>query len=132
MFAFSPIYKRITKFNQFNINSFEVKVTPFTEYKQSRMIFHNYSNSDIRDEKLIGMAKINQLPISISCEKLPHYRYFRFKSDNVTIIIRPDGGIEHGWHASSSVYNTNIKGDKSIDIKKGVDYPILYSLIIEK
>ena len=116
----------------FNINSFEVKVTPFTEYKQSRMIFHNYSNSDIRDEKLIGMAKINQLPISISCEKLPHYRYFRFKSDNVTIIIRPDGGIEHGWHASSSVYNTNIKGDKSIDIKKGVDYPILYSLIIEK
>ncbi len=116
----------------FNINSLEVKVTSYEEYKPGKMIFHNYSNADIRDERLKEMAKINQLPISLSSGKLPHYRYFEFKNEDITITIRPDGGIEHGWHATSSVYNTNISGDKNIDIKKSVEYPLLYSLIIEK
>jgi len=116
----------------FNINSFEVKVTSYTEYKPCKMIFHNYSDSDIRNERLREMARISQLPISLLVEKLPHYRYFEFKNENITITIKPDGGIEHGWHAASSIYNVNINGNNSIDIIKSVDYPILYSLIIYK
>ena len=123
---------QLQKIFSFSIKSFEVRVNNFNEYKSNRMIFQKYSNSNIRDKKLVEMAEANQLPIKIITDSLPHYRFFQFKSDKKTIIIRIDGGIEHGWHASSSVYETDIKGDKRIDIKKGVDYPILYSLIIEK
>lgn len=114
------------------LNLLEVKVSDFEEYKKGRLIFHNYQNSDLRNEKLRELAKEYQLPLKLSSENLPHYRYFQFRNKELVITVRPDGGIEHGWHVSNRLYDNRI--DKSIDIKikKGVDYPILYTMIIEK
>jgi len=115
-----------------DINSLLVKVSDFTEYKGGKLLFHNYQNSDIRNKKLIELAKEYQLPIDLSSKNLPHYRFFQFKNDKKTIIIRPDGGIEHGWHLATKVYDNNINELEPIYIRKAVDYPILYTVIIEK
>ena len=117
----------------FNISKLEVKVTDFDNERNPQRIFHNYSSPNIRDDKLKIIATNNQLSdIIITSESLPHYRFFEFKNDKISIIIRPDGGIEHGWHCINPIFQINLTGNENVIIRKGVDYPVLYSLIIEQ
>jgi hypothetical protein len=99
-------------------------------------IFHNFYNSGIRDSELNLLALKNNIQnVSIfSTDKntLPHYRFFEFKSDDVSIIIRPDGGIEHGWNCAEYVQLERHDRINDFNILKKTEFPILYSVLINK
>jgi hypothetical protein len=115
----------------FQTNSLNIEVQTFNEYNRPNRLFDNYYNSSDRDTELKIIAKNNQIQnITIQNGKPPHYRFLSFKNNAKTIILRPDGGIEHGWFVVGSMPYSTLLGSEIINIRKGVDYPILYSVVI--
>ena len=116
----------------FEISSLNVQIEPFSEYRQPSMIYHNYFNSSERNKELKTIATNNNIQkVSIETDNIPHYRILQFSNKNKSIVIRPDGGIEHGWYCEGTAIYSHLTGNEDIQIKKGVDYPILYSIIIK-
>ena len=117
---------------KFEIKSLIVQVQKFAESKQPIMIYHNYFNSGQRNKELETISANNNIHnISVESGKLPHYRSLQFNNEKHTIIIRPDGGIDHGWFCVESTTYSGLTGKEDIKLKKGVDYPILYSVLIQ-
>ena len=60
-------------------------------------IIHNYRSIEDYGEDLEKLSEEYDYEINIKKEKkLPHYRYFEFKNDSSSFIIRIDGGVAHG------------------------------------
>ncbi len=117
----------------FSIISLTLNLQAFTEQRQPYMIYDNYYGSEDRDEELMEIASNNDIEdIEIKKAKQPHYRILEFSGPNTKIIIRPDGGIEHGWHTVGHMLYKGLTGEENINIRRGVDYPILYSIITTK
>ena len=124
--------KGLEKELNFTVNSFKVKVQHFNQYQYPNKLFHNYYNSQDRNEELKIIAETNNYQnILIKTERLPHYRFLEFKNNNKTITIRPDGGVEHGWYIVGISNYSGLTGNEEIKIRKGVNYPILYSIIVK-
>ncbi len=124
--------KGLKKELNFTINSFKVKVQHFNQYQYPKKLSHNYYNSQDRNEELKKLAKNNDYQnIFIQTGNIPHYRFLEFKNNEKTITIRPDGGIEHGWHIVGINNYSGLTGNEEIKIRKGVNYPILYSVILK-
>jgi len=65
--------------------------------------------------------------------KLPHYRYFEFKSDHISFTIRIDGGIAHGLKPQDYITSEYLSLENEIfRIKKDVYHDIIYNINIEK
>lgn len=124
--------KGLQKELNFDINTIKINVQEFQEYNSPYKMFNNYLNSSDRDKQLVTISKNNQIQnVLIENCKPPHYRFLEFRNADKSIIIRPDGGIEHGWFISGANYYVNLTGNEIVNIKRGVDYPILYSIIIK-
>ncbi|MCW2258673.1 MULTISPECIES: DEAD/DEAH box helicase [Sphingobacterium] len=127
--------------NEFNLdlNEFDFYSCPIytQDSRVPYQIHHNYS-SDIDRDAFINLnawdLELTDVGIH-SDDTLPHYRYFKFESDDVIIRIRPDGGIEHGWFCDGfkKYNNGNIGAFDTFSIKGyNTENPILYTFSIVK
>jgi len=65
-------------------------------------------------------------------KRLPHYRYFDFKSSKVAFSIRIDAGIAHGLKPVERLTSRDMKMENQVfDIRKDVAYDIIYNISIE-
>ena len=120
------------KFN-FTLGNLNVEVEDFYEERNPIFIYQNYLTSFERNDELKSFAKNNGIEnININIGKRPHYRYFEFKNKQLSIIIRPDAGIEHGWRCVSNKNYSNLTGNEIFEMWKYVNYPILYTVVIEQ
>ena len=117
----------------FSVNRIDVKVEKFNELKDPYKLFHNYANERNRDRELIAIANHNGFQnFSVnSNERLPHFRFLTFKNNHKTITIRPDGGIEHGWHIVGSGSYKGLTGSEEISIRKASNHPILFTIVVD-
>ncbi|MCK4664933.1 MAG: DEAD/DEAH box helicase [Bacteroidales bacterium] len=124
--------KGLKKELNFDINKLQINVQTFREYNRPYKIFNNYFNSVDRENELKTIASNNNFQnITVQTGRLPHYRFLEFKNNEMIIIIRPDGGIEHGWFVVGAGFYSGLTGNEEINIRKGVNYPILYSIIVK-
>ena len=97
------------------------------------MIYHSFQNSIQRNNAVKKYAaQHNMLNVHTVCETIPHYRIFEFKSKDCSVIIRPDGGIEHGWFMDGKkYYDDNINSRQSLKIRQSTQSPILYTVSVD-
>ena len=117
----------------FQINSFIFKGQQFSESREPAMIYHSFQNSIQRNNAVKKYAaQHNMLNVHTVCETIPHYRIFEFKSKDCSVIIRPDGGIEHGWFMDGKkYYDDNINSRQSLKIRQSTQSPILYTVSVD-
>lgn len=120
----------------FEISSFTFKGQDFREDRFPQFLFHNFRDSDDRNESVVKFAE--HLEISnpqFKIERLPHYRFFEFKNKDLTIMIRPDAGIEHGWFfngTGNKIFNDRTNANDKFRINKQDNNKLLYTVSIEK
>jgi hypothetical protein len=129
--------KKLSSELDFFIDGLTFEGQDFTEDRYPRLLFHNFENADDRNDAVIVFAKHLGIPNPRSVNAhLPHYRYFEFTNKNIKIIIRPDGGIEHGWFlndATNKRYTRSTSArDSFLIAKKDKDKRLLYTISIEK
>jgi len=124
--------KGLAKELEFTVNSLQVNVQDFNQLQHPYKLFHNYFEASDRDTELKRIGKNNGYQnITIQNGQLPHYRVLEFSNQKCRLTIRPDGGIEHGWHVVGVGNYSGLNGNEDISIRKGVNYDILISVIIE-
>lgn len=98
-----------------------------------KYIIHNYKNLDDYVSALKGFSKTYDFEIDYKTQKkLPHYRYFKFTSNDISFIIRIDGGIAHGFKPVKYLRPRDPNfGDELFEIRKDVNYDIIYNINIE-
>jgi len=121
----------------FSIQSFKFEGQEYPEGRPPVLIFHNFKDVVERNNAITSFASELGLPVTEAVSgDIPHYRYFEFKSDQLSVIIRPDAGIEHGWFLSGSngkSYNSATSAMNALQIsKKEGSKPILYTISIEE
>ncbi len=96
-------------------------------------IIHNYKEYEdyVYDlNKLSGSFnfKIN----TKEAYRLPHFRYFEFKADDVSFIVRIDGGIAHGFKPLDRLTSEDMSYENQVfEIRKDVGYDVIYNISIE-
>jgi DEAD/DEAH box helicase domain-containing protein len=105
----------------------------FRSFKYPEHIIHNYKELDDYVFDLKGISSNFDFRVNYKEEsKLPHYRYFEFKSNNSSFNIRIDGGIAHGFKPKEWLKSVDMKMENQIfDIKKDADHDIIYNISIE-
>lgn len=106
----------------------------FRSLKNPKYMIHNYKELDDYVHDLIEFSNCYDFEIVFNEEqKLPHYRYFEFKSNETIFSIRIDGGIAHGLKPSDRIISRNMKMKKQLfNIRKDVGHDIIYNINIEK
>ena len=106
----------------------------FDKNRYPNYIIHNYENELDYKHDLNELSKfISFNVVSEEEQRLPHYRYFDFKSKEVSFHIRIDGGIAHGFKpkeflkSDEMTYNNN-----PFEIKKDVRHDIIYNISLER
>lgn len=96
-------------------------------------IIHNYLSIDDYKYDLDEISKHIDFKVNaVVQEKLPHYRYLEFKSNEITFQVRIDGGIAHGFKPTEFLRSQDMTYDNmSIEIKKDVMHDIIYNISIE-
>lgn len=127
--------KEIESLFSLKLSSINVISNEFKEFKHPNYINQNYIDSEFRDKNLYRLGNDNNLKINVISKKtyeIPHYRFFKFENEKYIIIIRPDGGIEHGWHSPRYFpFDFNLNGKKELKISKGIAHPILFTINIK-
>jgi DEAD/DEAH box helicase domain-containing protein len=119
---------RLKELCEFELTNLHFQGKSFESHRAPRVIFHEFLNGNSRNERLESLATILDVPISTENKlDIPHFRFFEIKNDNLKIIIRPDGGVEHGWQLNQRVDST-IYGNERLTIKS--NKPILYTISI--
>ncbi|MFH7010827.1 DEAD/DEAH box helicase [Flavobacterium sp. FlaQc-52] len=127
------INKLQTKLN-FEIDNFTFFGQEFYNERIPQKLFHEFRDSESRDSYLkLFRYELDASNVNVVSGSIPHYRYFEFSNDEIKIIIRPDAGVEHGWRLKNSNINfdDNISFDRSLEILKINNHPILYTISIE-
>ncbi|WP_323027336.1 DEAD/DEAH box helicase [Gelidibacter japonicus] len=105
----------------------------FEKNKYPQYIIHNYS--DIEDFKYDLGVLSNEAEYAVESEEkhgLPHYRYFNFKSKNLSFEFRIDGGIAHGFKPFQYLRPEEMTNENTpFTIRKDVDHDIIYNITIE-
>ena len=120
----------------FNIDSFIFKGQEFIEDKSPPyLLFHTFQNANDRNTAVVRFADQLQIPNATAVNsKLPHYRYLEFKNNKITVTIRPDAGVEHGWSLSPisrNPYNSRTISSDILTIQKRDNNNLLYTVSIK-
>lgn len=96
-------------------------------------IINNYKEFEDYTYDLEEIAKNFDFQINpVEAYRLAHYRYFEFKSDSTTFIIRIDGGIAHGFKPVDRLTSEDMSYDNEIiTIRKDVPYALIYNISID-
>jgi DEAD/DEAH box helicase domain-containing protein len=99
-----------------------------------RKINENYTQLDDFVNDLETLSENHDFKISFKEEyKLPHYRYFRFQSDNLSFIIRIDGGIAHGLSPVGYLTSNDLGNENQpFPIQKYVTHDLIYNISVDK
>ena len=105
----------------------------FRSFKYPEHIIHNYKELDDYVYDLKEISSNFDFRVNYKEEyKLPHYRYFEFKSNNSSFNIRIDGGIAHGFKPKEWLNSVDMKLVNQIfEIRKDADHDIIYNISIE-
>jgi len=105
----------------------------FKSFNYPEYIIHNYKELDDYVYDLEELSKNFDFAISFKEEhRLPHYRYFEFKSDETTFSIRIDAGIAHGLKPVERLTSNDMKMTNEVfEIRKDVRHDLIYNLSIE-
>jgi len=97
-------------------------------------IIHNYQR--LEDYENDAQVISDDFNFSLQIEKtnnLPHYRYFEFESSENSFEIRIDGGISHGLKPIKYLRSEDLTlTNELFEIKKDVDYDIIYNVSLNK
>jgi ATP-dependent helicase YprA (DUF1998 family) len=124
--------KGVSKLFDFNVEEliFELDFDAFRYDSRNKLIFSNFNTGtdylDYVDQTLADFE------IKVKNKEMPHYRFFKFKSDKMSFEIRIDAGIAHGLSTSyrpADVY-TWINEEIPIYKRKGFDHDLIYTLTI--
>lgn len=99
-------------------------------YEAPYYIINNYKFLDDYKDDLEKLSEEYDYEINLKKEeKLPHYRYFEFKNDKTSFIIRIDGGIAHGLKPMKYLKSSEIDLENiEFEIKKDVPHDIIYTI----
>lgn len=105
----------------------------FRNINYPEYIIHNYKELDDYVYRLYELSEHYNFNISFKEEKrLPHYRYFEFKSNEISFSIRIDGGIAHGFKPVERLTTRDmVLRNQLFKIRKDVGYDIIYNINIE-
>ena len=105
----------------------------FKSYKTPEYIIDNFNSLESYKNKLEELNDVCNFQVEINQEfKLPHYRYFEFKSKKNTFTLRIDAGLAHGvspvkYLTSQDLTNKN----DAFEIRKYVHHDLIYNINIE-
>lgn len=104
----------------------------FKSYREPYHIIDNYKTVDDYENDLIQIADDFDFNINIvNEERLPHYRFFQFKNDEMSFSIRIDGGIAHGIKPVDYLKSEEMTLENTIfKIKKDIHHDIIYTINI--
>ncbi|PWK19084.1 DEAD/DEAH box helicase [Xanthomarina spongicola] len=120
------------KESHISIKNFKVYLEQgaFERNRHPRYIIDNYA--DVEDYKYDLNELSNEASFNVLVEEkkgLPHYRYFIFKSNNMSFECRIDGGIAHGFKPMKYLASDEMTYDNTpFEIRKDVDHDIIYNL----
>lgn len=125
---------RLQSLLSFEIEEFDFIGQRFYNDRAPYKMFHEFMDNESRDSYVRSLSyELNLETANVSCESIPHYRYFEFRNQKYKIIIRPDAGVEHGWKLKDSNirFTEDLNLDTSFEILKMNNHPILYTISIE-
>ncbi|WP_292946917.1 DEAD/DEAH box helicase [Olleya sp. UBA1516] len=105
----------------------------FKSYKSPEYIINNFQRIDEYENKLLSLSdSLDFTSKVIRADKLPHYRYFEFKNDNIIFTLRIDAGLAHGlspvkYLAAEDLQDTS----EPFEIRKFVSHDLIYNISIE-
>lgn len=104
----------------------------FRSHYYPEYIIHNYKYYQDYVDALDELGNSFNFSINILDEKrLPHFRYFQFKADEFSFIIRIDGGIAHGFKPVERLNSQDMSaGNQIFEIRKDVSYDVIYNITI--
>jgi ATP-dependent helicase YprA (DUF1998 family) len=124
-----------------NLGNFEVRALKVCLSKKdfernNRFPYYLIDNYKELDDYKYDLEQLNPaFDFEVSLNKvprLPHYRYFEFKSNDISFSLRIDGGIAHGFKPVKFMKSEDLSFENEIfDIRKDVDYDIIYNLSID-
>ena len=127
----------LKKICSMNIERIQLNLLTFDYEREPTKLNHNFESSSKREsffDKMtveLGLPDVRIKNVN-SQNDLPHYRYFEFSSDNLNIIIRPDGGIENGWMPKGySSVEDSLENPSDIKIFKISSFLILYTIAMK-
>ena len=96
-------------------------------------IIHNYKELDDYVYDLKELESHFNFEVNFKEEqRLPHYRYFDFKSKDTSFTIRIDAGIAHGLKPVERLTSRDMKMENQVfTIRKDVSYDLIYNINIE-
>lgn len=96
-------------------------------------IIHNYKELNDYVYDLKELSKNYDFEINFEeRQRLPHYRYFEFTSNDISFSIRIDAGIAHGLKPIERLVSREMKMENQVfEIRKDVGYDIIYNINIE-
>ncbi|MFK7806962.1 MAG: DEAD/DEAH box helicase [Saprospiraceae bacterium] len=96
-------------------------------------IIHNYKELDDYVYDLKELATHFDFDVHFKeAQRLPHYRYFDFKSQETSFTIRIDAGIAHGLKPIERLTSRDMKMENQVfNIRKDVGYDLIYNISIE-
>ena len=98
-----------------------------------QFIINNYKELDDYAYDLKAMEPSFDFKVKLKEEaRLPHYRFFQFKSGDISFSIRIDGGIAHGIKPIQRLTSEDMKLENEIfDIRKDVNHDLIYNISID-
>ncbi|MCB0745438.1 MAG: DUF1998 domain-containing protein, partial [Ignavibacteriae bacterium] len=82
----------------------------FKSYKFPYYIIDNYKEIQDYQHDLNNLSQAYNFKVFVTEERrLPHYRYFEFKTDDLSFNIRIDGGIAHGFKPIDRLLSQDMK-----------------------
>jgi superfamily II DNA/RNA helicase len=124
-------------------NQFECKISTLDihlaesdfskNYNPPSYIIHGFQRISDYQTFLEAISKSYPFKTSVVIEQsLPHYRYLKFQSAELTFDLRIDAGIAHGLKPVRFIKSGDLPPEDVIfSIKKDVSYNLIYSINIE-
>ena len=105
----------------------------FRSLNYPKYIVHNFKELDDYVYNLKELSSHYDFEITFKeVHRLPHYRYFDFKSDEVSFSIRIDAGIAHGLKPVERLVSRDMKTENQVfEIRKDVGYDIIYNISVD-
>ena len=108
-----------------HLASADFKSNYYPEY-----IIHNYKEMDDYVYDLNELSNHFDFDVNFKEEaRLPHYRFFKFSSENQKFTIRVDAGIHHGLKPVRRLRSNEMPMSNQVfDIRKDVNYDLIYNI----
>jgi DEAD/DEAH box helicase domain-containing protein len=116
--------------SEFNVH---LSKADFKTFDYPTYIINNYKELDDYVYDLKELSKNFEFAISFKEERrLPHYRYFEFKSEETSFSVRIDAGIAHGLKPIERLTSNHMKMNNLVfEIRKDVRHDIIYNISVD-